>query len=139
MFSLKPFFASCDALTRIELKQSEIGSRLKQFKVKSFPLRNSLQIKHTITESSRLSENYSISQAASAVIGKVSAPSRKFHLLLSDQVRFRTNYKGNVTYPTHVLIYKPMKLICLRIQKICLFFVHLHGNYYQISVQNLKK
>ncbi len=88
-------------------------------------------IKHTITESPRLSENYSICQAASAVIGKVGASSRKFHLLLSDQVRFWMKHEGNVTFiqPTF-FISKP---ICDEVDMVAhsedLFIFCLHGNY----------
>ncbi len=88
-------------------------------------------IKHTITESPRLSEIYSICQAASAVIGKVGAPSRKFHLLLSDQVRFWMKHEGNVTFiqPT-LFISKP---ICDDVDMVAhsedLFIFCLHGNY----------
>jgi len=93
-------------------------------------------IKHTITESPRLSENYSICQAASAVIGKVGAPSRKFHLLLSDQVRFWMKYEGNVTFIQPMfLISRP---ICNEVDMVAhsedFVFVHFHGNYYQLSV-----
>ncbi len=90
-----------------------------------------VQGKIIFLEELSLDKAYNHGQAASAVIGKVGAPSRKFHLLLSDQVRFWMKHEGNVTFiqPTFFISRPICDEVDMVVHSEDLFIFCLHGNY----------